>query len=123
MLLSWNPHKEVFMRSRVLPLLLLAVLGGYFWMLAAEKGDPVKGKEVFNRCAICHGRSGEGNDAIGKIYKITMPQLGSKSVQSLDDASLKKIITEGKGKMKPVILSDLETADVIAFLRTLKKAN
>jgi hypothetical protein len=50
-----------------------------------------------------------------------MPQLGSKEVQSLDDAALKKFIVEGKGKMKPVNLTDPEAADVIAFLRTLKK--
>ena len=50
-----------------------------------------------------------------------MPHLGSKEVQSLDDATLKKVIAEGKGKMKPVNLNDQEAADVIAFLRTLKK--
>jgi hypothetical protein len=50
-----------------------------------------------------------------------MKPLSSKEVQALDDAALKKAITEGNGKMRPVILSDHEAADVIAFLRTLKK--
>ena len=50
-----------------------------------------------------------------------MPVLGSKEVQSLDDAALKKIIAEGKGKMQPVKLSDAEADDVIAFVRSLKK--
>jgi hypothetical protein len=47
--------------------------------------------------------------------------MSSKEVQSLDDAALKKIMTEGKGKMKPVSLSDQEAANIIAFVRSLKK--
>ncbi len=33
----------------------------------------------------------------------------------------KKIIANGKGVMKPVGLSDAETEDIIAFVRSLKK--
>ncbi len=91
-------------------------------MLSAEKGDVAKGKELFgNRCAVCHGAGGEGNAAMAKVLGITMPVLGSKEVQSLDDAALKKIVLEGKGKMKPVALSAQEVENAIAFLRTLKK--
>ncbi len=90
-------------------------------LTALEKGDVTKGKQVFTRCAICHGDSGEGKEAIGKMFGVTMPHLGSKEVQSLDDAALKKVILEGKGKMKPVNLSEQEVQDVIAYLRTLKK--
>jgi len=94
------------------PLLLLAVV----------KGDAAKGKQVFaSRCSGCHGESGEGKEAIGKMLGVTMPVLGSKEVQSLDDAALRRGIAEGKGKMKPVSLSEPELTDVIAFLRTLKK--
>jgi hypothetical protein len=51
-----------------------------------------------------------------------MHPLGSKDVQSKSDAELKKIITEGNGKMKPVGgLDDKQVADVIAFVRTLKE--
>ena len=50
-----------------------------------------------------------------------MPALGSKEVQALDDAALKKIISEGKGKMQPVKLSGAESDDIIAFVRSLKK--
>jgi mono/diheme cytochrome c family protein len=91
-------------------------------ILSAEKGDAAKGKELFeSRCAGCHGSTGEGNKAIGDLYKIKMPVLSSKEVQSIDDAALGKIVLEGKGKMKPVGLSSQEIANVIAFLRTLKK--
>ena len=89
--------------------------------LAWGKGDVEKGKTLFNRCSICHGVSGDGNEAIGKVYGVKMPVLGSKEVQSLDDAALKKIIAEGKGKMQPVKLSDADSDDVIAFVRSLKK--
>jgi cytochrome c2 len=90
-------------------------------MLSLEKGDASKGKAVFSRCALCHGDSGEGKEAIAKALGAQMPALSSKEVQSLDDAALKKVVIEGKGKMKPVGLSDGEIADVIAYLRSLKK--
>jgi mono/diheme cytochrome c family protein len=101
--------------------ILLPVLMAPLLLLALGTGDAAKGKQVFSRCAICHGDSGEGKEAIAKVYGVKMPALGSKEVQSLDNAALKKIIVEGKGKMKPVNLSDSEVEDVIAFLRSLKK--
>jgi mono/diheme cytochrome c family protein len=95
----------------ILPLLLLAI----------ENGDAAKGKKVFEQCVICHGAQGEGNDAIAKAYGVELLPLYSKEIQSQDDASLKKVIVEGKGKMSPVKLSDQQVNDVIAFLRSLKK--
>lgn len=89
--------------------------------LAFDNGDAEKGKEVYGRCSVCHGAKGEGNEAMAKMLKVTIPALGSKEVQSLDDAALEKIILEGKGKMQPVKLADQELRDVIAFLRSLKK--
>ena len=109
------------MRFHKLILLLFPVLVASLLVVAAEKGNVAKGKEVFSRCAVCHGDEGQGKEAIGKMFGVKMPQLGSKDVQALDDAAIKKIILEGKGKMKPVNLTDQEAADVIAFLRTLKK--
>ncbi len=102
-------------------LILLPLLGIPFLLPATGNGDAAKGKEVFKRCAACHGDSGEGKEAIAKMFGVKMPALSSKEVQSLNDAALKKVITEGKGKMQPVSLSDPEAEDVIAFLRTLKK--
>jgi len=90
-------------------------------LLAFGKGDVTKGKALYSRCAICHGESGEGKEAIAKALGVKMPVLGSNEVQSLDDAALKKVIVEGKGKMQAVKLSDSEVDDVIAFLRSLKK--
>ena len=78
------------------------------------------GKEVFNRCATCHGESGEGKEAIAKMFGVKMPPLYSKEIQSMDNAALRKVILEGKGKMPPVTnLTDKQVADVIAYIRTL----
>lgn len=109
------------MRSRIGVCLVLFLFIVPLLVSAAEKGDAAKGKQVFSRCSVCHGDSGEGKEAIGKAFGVTMKPLSSKEVQALDDAALKKGITEGKGKMKPVNLSDQEAADVLAFVRTLKK--
>ncbi len=50
-----------------------------------------------------------------------MKALGSKEVQAKSDADLKKIITQGTGKMKPVAsVTGKQVDDVVAFVRTLK---
>jgi cytochrome c2 len=109
------------MRITVMPVVLIWMLCLSLAVLPAEKGDAAKGKKLFSRCSACHGDSGEGREAIAKMFGVTMHPLSSKEVQSLDNAALKKIILEGKGKMMPVSLSDAEVQDVIAFLRSLKK--
>jgi mono/diheme cytochrome c family protein len=109
------------MRSQRSIIVLISLLVIPMLVFAMATGNAGKGKEVFQRCSVCHGSSGEGNAAIAKAYGVQMPVLGSKEVQSLDDAALRKVITEGKGKMKPVTLSAAEMDDVIAFLRSLKK--
>ena len=89
--------------------------------LAAAKADAAAGKAVFAKsCAGCHGPDGAGKDAIAKMMKVTMRPLGSKDVQAKSDADLKKNITEGNGKMKPVKLEGADLDNVIAFVRTLK---
>ncbi len=90
---------------------------------SAGKGDPGAGKAVYTkRCATCHGPEGEGKEAIAKMFKVEMRHLGSKEVQAKSDADLRKIATEGTGKMKPVTgLSDKEQTDLVAYLRTLSK--
>ena len=91
-------------------------------LLAVSGGDAEKGKALYGtKCAMCHGADGAGKDAMAKALKVEFKPLGSKEVQAKKDAELKKDILEGNGKMKPVKLTDEEAANVIAFLRTLKK--
>jgi cytochrome c553 len=86
-------------------------------------GDAAAGKEAYmKKCASCHGQEGEGKDAMAQLLKIKFVPLSSKEVQSKTDADLKKIPLEGTGKMKPVKdLNEQTVADIVAFLRTLKK--
>ena len=107
------------MQRRMLIWVLLPVFIMPAIILAA--GDAEKGKEVYSRCGFCHGDSGEGKETVAKALGAAMKPLGSKEVQALDDAALKKIIIEGQGKMRPNTISDEDAANVIAFLRTLKK--
>jgi mono/diheme cytochrome c family protein len=82
-----------------------------------------EGKTVFDaKCQACHGPKGEGKASIAKMYGVEMHPLGSKEIQAKSDADFKKIITIGKGKMKPVSgLTDQQVEDVIAYVRTLKE--
>ena len=82
-----------------------------------------EGKALFAaKCQPCHGPNGEGKAAIAKMFNVTMQPLGSKEIQAKSDADFKKIITTGKGKMKPVAgLTDAQMSDIIAHVRTLKQ--
>lgn len=90
---------------------------------AAQIGDPAAGKAVFAKsCAGCHGAAGEGKESLAKALKVEIHHLGSAGVQSKTDEQLRKDITEGVGKMKPVArLSDQDVSNAIAYMRTLKQ--
>jgi mono/diheme cytochrome c family protein len=96
-------------------LILFVAVSGLTFAGAAE------GKAVYaSKCAACHGANGEGKDAVAKMMKVEMKPLSSKEVQSMSDADLKKIILEGKGKMKAQTVSPKQADDVVAFVKTLK---
>ena len=105
------------MRTTLLATISLAASLGLAYAGAPE------GKTVYvAKCQGCHGANGEGIAAIAKMFNVTIPALGSKEIQAKTDADLKKVITEGHGKMKPVSgLDDKQVADVVAFVRTLKE--
>jgi mono/diheme cytochrome c family protein len=107
------------MRIFIGAVLIAVVVLSSVLLLAA---DVAKGKEVFmTKCAACHDQSGNGKEAIGKMFKVTMKPLGSKEVQDRKDDELKNIILKGEGKMKPVAISQQQATDVVSFLRTLAK--
>ncbi len=89
----------------------------------AQGGDAKAGKPVFEKqCAACHAADGSPKEAVAKMLKVEIPHLGSADVQGKSDADIKKVITEGYQKMKPVKgLADKDVANVIAYVRTLKK--
>jgi mono/diheme cytochrome c family protein len=105
---------------RITAVVLLLMVAAITPALAA---DAAAGHAVYDKkCKMCHGASGEGNPGMAKALNTTIQPLGSSEVQKMSDADLKKIVTQGKGKMKPPAgLSSAEVDNVIAFVRTLKK--
>ena len=89
-------------------------------LMAADAGA---GKAAYDRaCKSCHGSDGTGNPKIAAAMKVDIRDLGSHEVQSVSDEQLKAIVTEGKGKMKPIrTVSGADVNNVVAYVRSLKK--
>jgi mono/diheme cytochrome c family protein len=87
---------------------------------SAFAADATAGHADYDKsCKSCHGATGAPNAAIAKMLSVTMRDLSSPEVQALSDADLKKDITDGKGKMKP--MKTVPSDDVVAYMRTFKK--
>jgi len=89
----------------------------------ARAADAKAGQAVYDKsCKSCHGADGAPNAAIAKMMKVEMKDLRSADVQSMSDAELKKINSDGKGKMKAVkTVAGNDADNVVAYVRTLKK--
>ena len=100
-------------------LVLALVIAPALW----AGGNAEAGKALYDKkCASCHAKDGAGNPGIAKAMKVELRHLGSKEVLDQKDEVLKKFVTDGTEKKKPVKgLSEQELADVIAYVRTLKK--
>ena len=106
------------MRTIVISIALAALSAG-----AVFAADAKAGQGVFEKsCKSCHGADGTPNAAIAKMMKVEMRDLKSPEVQSRSDADLKKVITEGQGKMKPIAsVTGASVDDVVTYVRSLKK--
>ena len=84
--------------------------------------DAKAGQAVYNKsCKACHGADGAPNAAIAKMVKVEMKDLKAAEVQGLSDAELKAVITNGKGKMKPVkTVTGADLDNVVAYMRGFK---
>jgi mono/diheme cytochrome c family protein len=89
---------------------------------AGSAADAKAGQSVYAKsCKSCHGPDGTANPAIAKMMKVDMKNLGSSEVQAMSDDDIKKVVTGGKGKMKPVsAVSGGGLDDVVAYVRSLK---
>jgi len=96
---------------------ITAALLGMVATTSPAWADAAAGKTVFDtKCKTCHGADGNGNPAIAKALGVTMKPLAS------TDADVKKVVTEGMGKMKPVSgLMPAQVDDVAAYIKSLKK--
>ena len=97
---------------------LIAMCGlAVLWPTGAWAADAAAGKAVYDaKCKACHGASGEGNPNMAKMMKVEMKPLGQTT------ADVKKVITEGTGKMKPVAsVTGADLDNVVAYVHSLKK--
>jgi len=89
----------------------------------AQNGDVARGKTLFVRyCTGCHGPEG-GGDGYKFVRGPDPANLSSPSTKKKSDAVLLKTIHEGKPNMPPwnTRLSEKESRDVLAYVRTLAK--
>ena len=89
----------------------------------ARGGDPARGQTLYAACAVCHGRSGEGNDALGA------PRLAGQA-SWYTARQLRKFIdgirgshpddTSGVSMRASVAdLAPRDAADIVAWIETL----
>jgi mono/diheme cytochrome c family protein len=90
---------------------------------ASLAADAKAGKEVYDKsCKSCHGADGTPNPAVAKMMKVEIKDLKSAEIQAMSDDDMKKVISGGKGKMKPVASVTGASADnVAAYVHSLKK--
>ena len=90
---------------------------------SALAGDVKAGQAVYDKsCKSCHGPDGTANPALAKMMKVDIQDLKAAEVQAMSNDDLKKIITGGKGKMRPVTtVSGASLDDVAAYVHSLKK--
>lgn len=105
------------MRNVLMPLALLAIA-----VTNAFAADAAAGKAVYDRgCKACHGADGKANPAVAQMMHVEIKDLKSPDVQSMSDADIKKIITDGKGKMSPIkSVTGKQLDDVVAYVKSLK---
>lgn len=102
---------------------VLAGIFGVLIVLVLAAGSAEEGKAAYmNRCQMCHGDDGQGNDAMARILKVEFKAMDSDYVQGKCDKEIREIITRGTGKMAAVRgLPEKEIEDIIAYLRSLAK--
>jgi len=91
-------------------------------MSAAFAADAKAGQAAYDKsCKSCHGADGTANAGVAKMMKVEMKDLKSPAVQSLSAADIKKVIAEGKGKMKPIAsVTGADADNVAAYVKSLK---
>ncbi len=88
----------------------------------ALAANATAGQAVYAKsCKTCHGADGTPNPAIAKMMKVDMKDLKSPEVQGMSNDDIKKVVTDGKGKMKPITaVTGGSVDDVVAYVHSLK---
>jgi cytochrome c2 len=88
--------------------------------VAADKGDPAKGKEVFEQCGVCHNSDSE-EKKMGPGLKGLFSHEKMTNGKKPTEANVRAKVDEGGNGMPAYkeILSDEEKDNLIAYLKTL----
>ena len=106
--------------KRTLGTLFLCSLASLYGTACAA--DASAGQATYgSKCKTCHGVDGQGNPGMAKVLKVDIKPLTDASVQGMSESDIKKVITEGKGKMKPVAVTGADLDNVAAYVKTMKK--
>src|ERR1035438_6525556 len=98
----------------------LVVAAGSATALLGAKGDPAKGKEAFQPCAVCHNTDSE-EKKIGPGLKGLFKRDKLADGKKLTELSIRARIDDGGTGMPAYkdLLSDQEKEDLVAYLKTL----
>src|SRR3979411_727404 len=109
------------MKKMIIPAVGVSfVLTGALMFGAKGKGDPAKGKEVFEQCSVCHNVDND-EKKMGPSLMGLFKHDKLKSGKKVTEANVKAIINAGGNGMPAYadMLSDEEKDNVIAYLKTL----
>jgi cytochrome c len=98
----------------------VTIAAGTVSTLLAAKGDPAKGKQVFERCGMCHNADSEEKKmgpGLKGLFKHDKLADGKKATE----ANIRAKIDDGGNGMPGFkdSLDDQEKEDLIAYLKTL----
>jgi len=102
-------------------LLTGVLLVGLATSAVAFQGDSNRGKRIYmERCAMCHGSDGRGNNGMAPDFREEWHRLG-KSDEELAENIRNGMRTPGKyydsGPKPPQAIDDRDLEDVLAYLR------
>ena len=107
------------MKNFVVSCILSASLMTSF-AVAQGKGDPKKGKEVFEQCGVCHNVDTD-EKKMGPSLKGLYKKAKLASGKKVTDATVRERINTGGNGMPAYedMLSAAEKEDLLAYLRTI----
>lgn len=93
--------------------------------IAADKGNPERGKDLFREsCQHCHGFLGKGDGEMANYLEPRPSNLASQATQEKSDKELKDVILKGRTGTAMAgfegALDQSQVNDLMAYLRSLQ---